>query len=167
MSKAIGILGGTFDPIPCYQSPFKKRPLASDEQRLIMLELAAKNHPEFIIDDCELQRKEISYTIDTIQSLHQKFTNTSLCLIMSMDAFAEFKLWRDWQKISQLTNLVIADRSDTKTMINQNVSFININPLPISATKIRALIKEGQDASAMLPNNVWEFIKKNKIYHRK
>jgi len=190
MSKAIGILGGTFDPIhlghlhlaseiykqtkvkqirfiPCCQSPFKERPMATDAQRLTMLKLATKNHPEFIIDDRELQRQGISYTIDTLKSLHQEFSNTPLYLIMSMDAFSKFKLWRNWQEISQLAHLVIADRLGSKKITNKNVSFINIDPLPISATKIRALIKNGKDASAMLPKTVWDFIKKNKIYHRK
>jgi nicotinate-nucleotide adenylyltransferase len=199
MSKAIGILGGTFDPIhlghlhlasqvykqldlqelrfiPCYQSPFKKRPIATDEQRLTMLKLALKNHSEFIIDDRELQRKKISYTIDIVKSLHQEFANMPLYLIMSADAFSKFNLWRDWQEIAQLANLVVADRPGSKSCLlldsrvrgnDENVLFIKIDPLPISATKIRALIKEGKNASSLLPKSVWEFINQNKIYQRK
>jgi nicotinate-nucleotide adenylyltransferase len=189
INKPLGILGGTFDPIhlghihlanevykqlnlqeirfiPCYQSPFKKRPIATDEQRLTMLKLALKNHPEFIIDNRELQRRKISYTIDTVKSLRQEFANTPLYLIMSADAFSKFNLWRDWQEISQLANLAVANRPGSKKLL-LNVLFINIDPLPISATKIRALISESKDASSLLPKSVWKFINQNKIYQRK
>ena len=192
MSKPIGILGGTFDPIhlghlalasevyhqfdlqelrfiPCYQSPFKAKPIATGEQRLRMIKLAIKNHPEFAIDDRELQRKGISYMVDTLKSLRQELSDTPLYLIMSMDAFAQFNSWHKWQKIIQLTNLIVANRPGSRTIINNKLKNllihpINIPPNSISATKIRKLIKEKKAASSLVPQAVWEYINENKLY---
>ncbi len=190
--QAIGILGGTFDPvhlghlhlaaevytqihlselrfIPCYRSPFKMRPIATDDQRLTMLKLAIKDYPEFILDDREIQRAGISYTVDTLRSLRQEFADARLYFIMSADAFAKFRLWRDAAEILKLANLIVADRPDMKITQKKTdrILFINIDPLPISATEIRTLIRERKDAGPFLPKNVWEFIKQNKIYQRK
>lgn len=191
MSKAIGILGGTFDPIhlghlhlasevykqldlqeirfiPCHQSPFKQKTIATDEQRLAMLKLALKNHPEFTVDDRELRRKNISYTVDTLKSIQQKI-DTQLYLIMSMDAFTQFNKWHKWREIIQLANLIVANRPSSRSITNnelKNLSIhtINIPPNPISATEIRQLIKAGQDASSLVPKTVWEYIIKNQLY---
>jgi nicotinate-nucleotide adenylyltransferase len=191
MSKAIGILGGTFDPIhlghlalatevhkhfdlheirfiPCHQSPFKEQPIATDEQRLAMLKLAIQNHPKFTIDDRELRRKDISYTVDTLKSIHQE-TDAKLYLIMSQDAFSQFNKWHKWQEIIQLADLIVANRPNSHPIThdelkNLSIHTINIPPNRISATEIRQLIKTGQDASSLVPKLVWEYIVKNKLY---
>jgi len=191
MSKAIGILGGTFDPIhlghlalahevykqfdlqeirfiPCYQSPFKQKPIATDKQRLAMLNLAIKNHPEFSVDDRELRRKNISYTVDTLKSIHQEI-DAPLYLIMSMDAFTQFNKWHKWQEIIQLAHLIVANRPGSRSiphneLKNLSIHTINIPPNPISATEIRQLIKAGKDASSLVPKAVWEYINKNQLY---
>jgi nicotinate-nucleotide adenylyltransferase len=194
MSKAIGLLGGTFDPvhlghlalaaevykqfdlqeirfIPCHQSPFKEHPIATDRQRLAMLKLALKNHPKFTIDDRELRRKNISYTVDTLKSIHQE-TNTHLYLIMSMDAFSQFNKWHKWREIIQLADLIVGNRPGSRPITHDelkklSIHIINIPPNSISATEIRQLIKTGQEASSLVPKLVWEYIVKNKLYQGK
>lgn len=213
MSKPIGILGGTFDPIhlghlhlaskiyqqldlqeikfiPCYQSPFKDQPVANAKQRLTMLELAIKNYPEFAIDDRELQRQGISYTLDTLKSLRQDLGKIPLCWIMSMDAFVQFDAWHEWQEIIQLAHLIVADRPNSKLVANNAITELlqqrqifaanklttkpaslilltNIAAKPISATAIRQLIKDKKDASSLVPKAVWEYINHHKIYQEK
>jgi len=210
MQKPIGVLGGTFDPIhlghlslasevysqldlqeirfiPCYQSPLKGKPIASGEQRSEMIKLAIKNRAEFSVDNRELQRKKISYTIDTVKSLRHEMKDVPLCLIMSMDAFCEFNLWHKWREIVQLAHLIVANRTGSRAIANDEIKkllqerqvfvtdklivesggrifFINIPVNPISATEIRRLIKSGESTQHLLPKGVWEYICENKIY---
>lgn len=209
--KIIGILGGTFDPvhlghlhlakealkqaelteirfIPCYQSPHKKMPVATGKQRLVMLKFATKPYKNFYVDDRELQRKNTSYTIDTLKSLRQEIGKQQpICLIMSMDAFAKFNYWHKWQEITKLCHIIVADRPDsqpitdteTKILLKEKqifkaaqlktapagyILFINISPNPISATKIRAAIKACKNINSMVTKEVSQYIEQHKIY---
>src|ERR1700722_2634359 len=105
LHQAIGILGGTFDPIhfghlrtalelhqaldlaeirfiPCYQPVHRKIPIATPAQRLAMVERAIESEKYLRVDDCEIKRKGPSYTIDTLTQLNKQLPDTPLCLIM-------------------------------------------------------------------------------------
>ncbi len=133
LQQAIGILGGTFDPIhfghlrtalelyqslnfaevrliPCYQPVHRKTPAASPEHRLAMVSKAIETVPAFQVDNCEILRKGPSYTIDTLEHLHKKLPTTPLCLIMGIDALLHFPSWHKWEDILKLAHLVVAHR---------------------------------------------------------
>lgn len=132
---AIGILGGTFDPvhfghlrtgldvveelglaqlrlIPCAIPPHRIEPVASASQRRLMLELAIKNHPKLVIDDRELSREGPSYTVDTLLSLRQDYPDSPLFVLMGTDAFCSLPSWSRWQKILDLAHIVVMQRAD-------------------------------------------------------
>jgi len=97
LKKRIGLFGGTFDPvhlghikiaewlqdhlhldeiyfIPNYIHPFNKRKdISSAKDRLKMLELALKAYPSFKICEYEINKKEVSYSIQTIQYFKKTF----------------------------------------------------------------------------------------------
>lgn len=176
--------------MPCGQSPLKKQqPIASAAERLAMINLAINSYPHFYIDDREIKQTEISYTVATLRSIRQEHPNTPLCFIMAMDAFAEFNLWHKYQEIMQLSHLIVANRTtDSPIIINKEILallnshqttdikdlhhnlagkiyFLYMGSDPdISATTIRALIKQGKDASYMVPQTVWSYIQKHRIY---
>ncbi|MDH5300239.1 MAG: nicotinate-nucleotide adenylyltransferase [Gammaproteobacteria bacterium] len=132
--RAIGILGGTFDPIhfghlrialelqqelglaavrmlPCAQPPHRGQPGASGEQRLQMLQLALQGEPALQIDTREYHRSGPSYTVDTLRSLRAELgEDQPLCLIMGSDAFAGLPSWHQWQQLFELAHIVIAHR---------------------------------------------------------
>jgi len=133
MSEAIGILGGTFDPIhfghlrsaldvaeqlnldrvyliPSARPPHREQPQASAEQRLMMLHLAVKNNAQFVVDDRELQREGASYTVDTLKSLRQEFPDSPLYLILGTDAFLGLPTWHQWQSLLEFAHIVIMQR---------------------------------------------------------
>ena len=131
--QAIGILGGTFDPIhlghlrmalelyealnlakvhiiPCYQPVHRKLPAASAAQRFAMIQCAIATEPALYADDREIQRKTPSYMIDTLIDLRKTMPETPLCLLIGIDAFLSFTSWHRWKEILDHAHIVIAHR---------------------------------------------------------
>jgi nicotinate-nucleotide adenylyltransferase len=210
LNQAIGILGGTFDPIhfghlrsalelrqaldlahvrliPCYQPVHRKFPLASPEQRLAMVRKAIDNEPALLADNCEIQRKVPSYTIDTLEHLQKKLPHTPLCLIMGIDALLNFPSWHRWEDILKHAHLVIAHRPNYQLphtgivaeLLKQrlkkkpeslhnnlagNILLHPVTPLEISATDIRKQIAMGGNPRYLLPNSVYKYIQQHGVY---
>lgn len=210
LAKPIAILGGTFDPvhfghlriaaeilqaydlaevrfIPCWQPVHRDKPFATPEQRLAMLDAAIENQPMFKIDDCEIQRQGPSYTIDTIEMLHQKYPHTPLCLILGLDVWSGFTTWHRYKDILRLAHLIIAirppyllpqtgkmaellqqhqtqDISVLHTSLGGNIIVHSDTSLDISATTIRKMIANGQNPHALLPDSVYNYIVKQHLY---
>src|SRR5215471_2021209 len=106
----IGIFGGTFDPIhyghlrtafellhalklgemrfmPAGNPPHRDNEVANAELRLQMVRAAVANQAGFTVDDREIRREGLSYSVDTMRSLREEFRDRSLCMIVGMDAF--------------------------------------------------------------------------------
>lgn len=139
MRKAIGILGGTFNPIhfghlrmaqelaeslhlnevrfiPAANPPHKNTPPISAEHRAAMVQLAIENNPLFKLDTRELHRVGTSYTYDTLQNLREELGNEiSITLFMGSDAFTKFDTWHRWQEIIQLCHIALVQRTQSNT----------------------------------------------------
>ncbi len=130
--KTIGIYGGTFDPIhlghlitaqsvceirkldkiifiPSFISPHKTDIISSSpKHRLNMLKLAIKGYPSFDYSDIELKKKNISFTINTIQALKSVYKNIEL--IIGYDNLITFDTWKEPDKLLKLVKLVVLRR---------------------------------------------------------
>lgn len=133
-NSAIGILGGTFNPIhfghlrmaeelaeglglnqvrfiPSANPPHKDRPLISAQQRAAMVALAIQQNQAFMLDTRELARDGASYTIDTLTSLRDELGNEiSITLFMGSDAFTHFDTWHRWQEIIEHCHIALVQR---------------------------------------------------------
>ena len=135
---ALGILGGTFDPIhiahlavaeeahealglqevlfvPASIPPHKVgMAITSGEDRLTMIQLAIADNPAFAASRVELDRAGPSFTVDTLVALRDERTVggrvPDLVLILSAEAFTGFGAWREPQRILELATLAIAPR---------------------------------------------------------
>jgi nicotinate-nucleotide adenylyltransferase len=133
INPAIGILGGTFDPIhnghlyiansvaeqlsiptikfiPCYQPVHRPPTQASVTDRIAMLELALAGHPQFEMDRREIERKGPSYMIDTLKSLRQDYPNSPLNLLLGADAFENITSWKSWAELLDYANFIVVSR---------------------------------------------------------
>ncbi|MGK0499179.1 MAG: nicotinate-nucleotide adenylyltransferase, partial [Oceanicoccus sp.] len=114
--KTVALFGGTFDPLhnghlqsavelkqrlgldqfkllPCHLPPHDKVPGCSSEQRLAMAELAVEG-TGLEVDSWELQRDELSYSVDTLAHFRQLLgAEVSLSWVMGSEAFALFSRW--------------------------------------------------------------------------
>ena len=133
--KNIIIYGGTFDPphyghlntaravqnnfhfdrfvfLPCKTPVLKDVAVASSAQRVSMLKLALEDYPEFEIDLREITRSTPSFMVETLESFHQSLDqNTAVTLCLGSDAFMQLPQWHSWQKILELSNILVIKRA--------------------------------------------------------
>lgn len=132
---AIGILGGTFDPIhfghlrlaqealeqcalaavrfiPAGTPPHRGAPNATATHRLAMTRLALRGNPAFILDEREISLQQPCYTVDTLASLRAELGATApLCLMMGGDAFLQLHTWHEWKRLFALAHVVVMQRA--------------------------------------------------------
>ena len=208
----IGILGGSFDPvhhghlrlalevlealdfdhvrlIPLNQPNAAKSPIASGTLRLEMLQAAVASEPRLRVDDRELRRGGISYTVDTLQSLREEMPDQPLCLVLGMDAFRGLRSWHQWQRLLTLSHLVIAKRPgapapdstevgdllesarvDNSVILQRHICgkiyTQTISQLDISSTQIRERLRSGRSVRYLLPNAVLDIINRHALYQQ-
>ncbi|MFV1997094.1 MAG: nicotinate-nucleotide adenylyltransferase [Acidiferrobacterales bacterium] len=203
----IGIFGGTFDPIhyghlrpvaevhqalqleklfllPASTPPHRQAPVASAEQRLQMTKLALDEFPGMEVDDSEIRRGGISYTVETLEHYRRQYPHFPLCLLLGSDAFATLETWHQWQKLPTLAHLVVMQRPHYESVAvpgwseehltidsrelsatdSGKIYFHKVTPQDISATGIRQAISEDQVVAALLPSTVIKYIKQHHIY---
>ncbi|MDQ1363006.1 MAG: nicotinate-nucleotide adenylyltransferase [Pseudomonadota bacterium] len=133
MSKLIGVLGGTFDPVhyghlrpalevmqqagldevrflPNRQPPHRTRPWLDADTRKKLIQLAIADEPGFVLDERELRRDGPSFMVDTLADLRCDFPDAALCLLLGSDAFAGFTQWKEWQAILGLCHIIVMTR---------------------------------------------------------
>ncbi len=176
--------------VPCGEPAHRNAPLTDAAHRLAMLRMALANQPAFKVDDRELHRKGPSYMVDTLTELRAEYGKQPLCLIIGFDAFLGLESWSRWQDIFKLAHLVVSHRPGwhkgkietrpgLKQMLEQRqmageslsqypaggIAFLPVTQLEISSSLIRELIAAGRDVHYLLPDNVYELIKQEKLYN--
>jgi len=135
-SSRIGLLGGAFNPphrghlklaelglralgltevrfVPTAQSPHKAEPAvgpgADVRLRLLQEALGGTGLP-FRVESIELERGGVSYTVDTLEALHQREPGRSWILLIGCDQLPGLPQWRRMDRILELASLGVAPR---------------------------------------------------------
>lgn len=191
--RGLGLFGGTFNPIhsghlivaedarellclekiifiPSYIPPHKKQ-ITSSKHRYRMAELAIKNNPNFEISDIELKRKGRSYTVDTLREFKKRYTDFELYFLMGVDQLLEIETWKTPDEVFRLCKVVVLSRpgyeiknSRTTRMGGYDLMPIEVTLVDISSTEIKKRVADGRSFRYLVPQNVEEYIKKNRLY---
>lgn len=208
--KPIGIFGGTFDPIhyghlrtafemiqavdleevrfmPCADPPHRGETYAGPRERFEMVRVAIDGQPGFVADDRELRRDGPSWTIDTLLSLREEMPDSSLALIVGMDAFLGLPKWHRWDEFLDVAHLLVAHRpgwrapdigplgellndrgtlrvEDLHESPHGRIHIHAVTQLEISSTEIRELVEAGRDPRFLMPDPVREVIAESGCY---
>lgn len=170
--------------MPCAQPAHKSTPTSTPEQRLEMLVQATQGESGLVVDKCELDRLGTSYMVDTLHLIRNEIVNEPLLLFMGIDAFTKITSWQRWKSLFDYAHLVVMTRPNYQqpllsqwlqlkltatrgTLVNKaagNLFFQSVTRLDISATTIRQLFTTGKTPRFLLPDNVINYIKQNKLY---
>ncbi|HAW91934.1 MULTISPECIES: nicotinate-nucleotide adenylyltransferase [unclassified Arsukibacterium] len=204
----IGVFGGTFDPVhqghlacaryvlehcaldqlqfmPCHMPPHRASPGVSAQQRATMVELAIADEPAMLLQPLELNRDSASYTADSLSLLKQSMPASTLAFVIGMDSLCYFTSWYHWQRILELSHLIVCQRpgysrmdGDAPALLKQYaaapsalrqythgkiIELNNPNFSP-SATAIREALAQNQQNISELAPSVLNYIQQHRLY---
>ena len=189
--KRVGIFGGSFDPVhnahvalarmaldqlqldelrwvPVWQAWQKTRKLAPAVHREAMVRLAIAGEPRFVLERCELRRRGVSYTLDTVRELKAAEPDVEWFLILGQDQYAGLHTWRDWRELVSLVTLAIAPRPGVPPPDAQVARtahrVVSLPMMTESSTDIRSLLAAGQPIDALVPPAVADYIERHHLY---
>lgn len=189
----IGIFGGTFNPphlghlivaervrtelgldsiifIPAFVSPHKQDgesgvPL----DRLRMTSLAVVDNEKFQTSDFEINGKTVSYTIKTLEYLKRTRPDDTFFLLIGMDNYHTFHLWKEPKRILELATLVVMNRPGYPKQVNEvlgtlNTVFVEVPNIDISSSDIRSRVQKGRSIRYLVPTTVESYILEKKLF---
>jgi len=142
-AEKIGIIGGTFDPIHCghlniarlmgdkfaleriifmpaLEPPHKDtEEISAFPHRYAMVERAIEPENKFCVSALEAQRQGRSYTVDTLRQLRALHPHAALYFLMGMDSFAKLDSWKEYNRLFEYCNIVVAQRPGTPTYVRR------------------------------------------------
>ena len=200
----IGICGGTFDPfhrghldpilavrervqwdrviyIPAYIQPFKQdRDTASGYDRFAMISLSILDEDSLFVSPLELERGNVSYTVDTLEEVRARYPSATLDWIIGDDNLAKLHDWKSIDRIFKLANFVVLTRggqtvppamqirlTEPETRRSHgSIAFAENRAVPISSTEVRRRLRDGESIEELVPPPVSRYIHHYGLYRK-
>ncbi len=187
----IGIYGGSFDPVhlghllvaqaameelgldklffvPTAQSPFKaENEMAPAGARLQLLRLALAGKTDCEVDEQEIKRGGVSYTVDTLRDYVKKFPGAELFYLIGADNLPNLKAWREADGLARLAEFVAIPRPGAAVAEFPKPfrgRILKGFPIGISSSQIRARVKAGLPIENLVPTAVAEAVRNGQLY---
>lgn len=200
----IGICGGTFDPfhrghldpilavwdrlqwdrviyIPAFIQPFKQdRDTASGYDRFAMISLSILEEEQLFVSPMELERGDVSYTVDTLETVRTFYPDDTVDWIIGDDNLAKLPEWKSIDRIFKLANFVVLTRGRKKVPPAMQIRvttpeerrrygsivFADNPTCPISSTDIRKRLRGGKSIEELVPPPVSRYIHHYGLYRK-
>ena len=190
----IGIFGGSFNPphkmhlnigiqlvnkqyvdkviyVPTGSKYKYKNNLLPDKYRLEMLEILTKNYQYLSVNDYEL-KDEVVYTCETLAYFKKIYPDDEICFICGADNLSYIDKWKNGEYILSNYKILVMKRKGENIdelvekfkKYEHNIVVADIEQRDISSTDIREKLKENKDVLDVLDKDVYEYIRKNKLY---
>ncbi|MDR1972221.1 MAG: nicotinate (nicotinamide) nucleotide adenylyltransferase [Treponema sp.] len=186
----LAILGGSFNPVhlghlyladaalslfgydrailvPAFRSPFKQGADGpSPRDRLDMLAASIPADPRLTIDDCEIRREGVSYTVDTLADIIRRYLpDAKPGLILGDDLAPDLPRWKDFDRIIAMADIIVARRilSDSVEYPYPCVRMRN-EVMELSSAQVRELIRQGKHWRYLVPAGARVIIQERGLY---
>lgn len=192
----LGLLGGTFDPphlghlavaeaaltqlgldrvdfLPA-NDPWQKsgtgRDVTSATIRLEMVRALVGRKPGLGVDDREIVRGGLTYTVETLEDILESTPGTEIFLIMGADTARGFHTWQRHEEVARLSTLVVVNREtagveqEATPAGAANVLHVRMAPVDFSSTQVRADIAAGRPVESLVGAEVASVIARHRLY---
>ena len=159
--------------------------IAPADERLAWVELAVAGNPRFEADAIEVERSGPSYLVDTLREIGKRTAPDLPVFAVGHDAFVEMGSWREPETLFTLANFAVTTRppvhrgslgdwlpecvrgeievagdgrSGRHRQSGSWIRLVEITALAVSASDIRARIREGRSVRYLMPEAVHEAV---------
>ena len=190
----LGLLGGTFDPphvghlaaakavrdtmgldrvdFLVANDPWQKssdRVVSPAALRLEMVQALVDGQAGLGVDDREIRRGGLTYTVETLEELAKEQPDTDVFLIVGQDTANRIGTWHRYEEVLALSTLVIVNRVENNTHLPEVLSGARVHnvsmPLvDVSSTSVRAMVASGEDIASLSSESVAAVIRHNGLY---
>ncbi|MGO9319279.1 MAG: nicotinate-nucleotide adenylyltransferase [Solirubrobacteraceae bacterium] len=221
--RSLGILGGTFNPphlghlavarhareelglqrvllVPAHTAPYKSDGEGrwggrdpGPEHRLHMCQLAVQGVEGLSVCALEIERGGLSYTVDTLRSIHASHPDAELTFIVGADTASTLGSWREPAQLLELAHLAvamragaarrrvldalagigvaaadpgaaIADAGAERTRAGVAVSFLEMPTIEVSSSMARRRVANGEPVEELVGPAVAGYIAEHRLY---
>ena len=194
----LGILGGTFNPphvghLVCAQEAHARLELDT----VVWMPVSAPPHKEvdadpgpdvraelcrravagderFEVSTLEIERGGPSFTVDTLQELHERRPEDQLTFIAGGDMARSLPSWRDPERVLALAEVAVAERqgagrdailTSLRALAGADrVRFFDMPRIDVSSSMLRGRVAEGRSIRYLVPDAVAELIAEKGLY---
>ncbi|MGH8862949.1 MAG: nicotinate-nucleotide adenylyltransferase [Jatrophihabitantaceae bacterium] len=192
MTRRVGIMGGTFDPIHhghlvaasevanLFQldevifvptgEPWQKseRQVSEAEHRYLMTVIATASNPRFWVSRVDIDRDGPTYTTDTIRDIAQLRPDAELYFITGADALEQILSWKDAEDALALASFVGVTRPGyvltDEHLPRDTVTLLDVPAMAISSSDCRARVAGNRPVWYLVPDGVVQYINKHRLY---
>jgi nicotinate-nucleotide adenylyltransferase len=213
-----GLLGGTFNPIhvahlraaedvaealglarvvfvpsatPPHKKPAPGEVMAPAELRLAWVARAVAGNPCFAVDDLEVARGGLSYSVETLRAYGARLAPERPVFVIGQDAMAEIHTWKEPAELLALAHFAVMTRpplapASLAALLPPDLARafafepdgaaahhreagtwmrrVPVTPLDVSASDLRARIRGGRSVRYLIPDAVREAVLASGVY---
>ncbi len=173
--------------VPAYSAPHKQsRDSTSAFHRFAMVALGISPFDGFRVSAIEVDALEKRYTVDTLDAMRNENPQAQLVFVMGTDMYQDFETWKDYRRVFTLAHIAVVHRpgfvfrtdlaphhivreGETVELPGKPaVFYLPFVEQPVSSTVLREACRRDGPLSAKarqsVPEAVWSYIERNKIY---
>ena len=137
-----------------------------------MVRLAIAGDARYSVDDTEISRGGLSFTVDTLEGLSAKFEGAQLFLLLGEDSLRTFDRWKNPERIRELATLAVMHRAAPGEVMKRSrpsskrkgVETLSTRQVDVSSTEIRERVSDGKSIRGFVPESVEKFIASRRLY---
>lgn len=162
--------------IPVNNKYQKSEAVIESEHRYNMLKLVCDKNEKFEVSRLEIDSDRPLFTIETLDILQKKYPDHQILFATGTDNLKEFDTWEGADKITKKYKVLIFSRDNdnvgdiiaSNPFLRENRdTFISLKEntrTNLSSTFAREKIREGKSIRYLTPDEVYNYIKENKLY---
>lgn len=161
--------------VPTGVPVYKKSTQFSATHRLAMLDAVFGDDPFIDVLTVELDKKQPSYTVDTVSFLFESYGATAVTLVVGFDQLFQFHRWRQFEIILARCQLLVIPRDgmdqallmsvfpDELKPFSDRIMFHDVLPTNISSTRVRMMIQKNLPLVDVVPSEIIPIIESSDV----